>query len=59
MRGTVSKRLRRQAKKLSKGKVWKKTYKHLKAIYKKHGAVDVIGDAERKAKLERTDDKRS
>lgn len=35
MRGTVSKRLRRSAKKISHGELaWKKTYKHLKSVYR-------------------------
>lgn len=53
MRGSVSKRIRRAARKLSVSQTqYKKTYKHLKFRYKHEHNIDVIGEAERKAKLE-------
>lgn len=56
MRGAVSKRIRRAAQKASKSESnFKKTYKHLKAQYKKTGSIDVVGNSERKAALERKD----
>lgn len=54
MRGSVAKRIRAQARSLSKSEsAFRKTYKHLKSMYRHNKDTDVIGNAERKAKVER------
>lgn len=54
MNGLVAKRLRQSAKRVSKGEnAWRRTYKHLKAVYNKTGSIDVIGNNERLKKAEK------